>query len=256
MSSALPSLEELRRAIDAVDDGLLDLILRRNRIVGDIGRAKTGATPIYAPAREAAILRRLLSRVGDAGEAERIVRIWRVLTAISYEQQGGLRIVAAPAVEWETILHFCPRERPRLAPPDAALAKVLAGAADLAVLPIGPRGAAWLPAFIAARRAGEPVHVLGRLPFFAARGSGRDALVVGRGVVAPSGSDASLLAASADAAPAGAACVAGGTEGLSLFAYAEYVTADDPRVAAAGAIWLGAYPRSLDSSGPRALDFV
>ena len=41
--------------------------------------------------------------------------------------------------------------------------------------------------------------------------------------------------------------------GLSLFAYGEYVRPDDSRLA--GAVWLGSYPRPLDPSGPRAVEF-
>ena len=31
---------------------------------------------------------------------------------------------------------------------------------------------------------------------------------------------------------------------------------EPPRLAAAGAVWLGAYPRPLDPSGPRAVEFA
>ena len=260
MNRTLPPLEELRRAIDAVDDGLLDLVVRRGELVAEVGRGKTTAdAPIYRPAREAQIMRRLLARPSESGEKDRILRIWRAIMAASYERQGGLRLVADPAVEWEAAVHFRPRVRPASANAAEALARVLGGHADLAGLPSPTPfgGAAWLPALIEARRQGAPVFVLSRLPFFAVPGAAfTDALVVGHGIVDPSGDDVTLSAGVA--APAGAvpACFEIGAKTLSLFAHAEYVRPDDSRIGAAGAVWLGAYPRPLDPSGPRAVEFA
>lgn len=260
MSRTFPPLEELRRAIDAVDDGLLDLVVRRGELVAEVGRAKTtNDAPIYRPAREAQIMRRLLARPSDSGEKDRILRIWRAIMAASYERQGGLRIAADPLVEWETAIHFCPRTRPAAASAAEALIRVLGGTVELAVLPAPTPfgGADWIPPLIEARRSGAPVFVLGRLPFFGLPGAmAREALVVGRGIVDPSGDDVTLSAA--EAAPAGAVkvCFETGAKGLSLFAHAEYVRPDDSRLGAAGAVWLGAYPRPLDPSGPRAVEFA
>lgn len=260
MNSPVPPLEELRRAIDAVDDGLLDLVVRRGELVAEVGRGKSSAdAPIYRPAREAQIMRRLLGRPSDADEKERILRIWRAIMAASYERQGGLRIAAAPEAEWEAVKHFSPRHRPIAAEASEALAKVVAGAAELAVLPAPTPfgGAPWLPRLVEARRGGAPVCVLGRLPFYGlAATGGSEALVVGRGVTDASGDDVTLTMA--ERAPAGAitTCFETGAKGLSLFAHAEYVRPDDPRLGAAGAVWLGAYPRPLDPSGPRAVEFA
>ena len=260
MPNNVPPLEDLRRAIDAVDDGLLDLVVRRGELVTEVGRGKSSAdAPIYRPAREAQIMRRLLARPFDADEKDRILRIWRAIMAASYERQGGLRIAADPEVEWDAAKHFSPRHRPAAAPAAEALAKVVSGAADLAVLPAPTPfgGAPWLLRLIEARRAGAPLYVLSRLPFFAlAATASSEALVVGRGMVDSSGNDVTLAAA--ERAPEGAitACFETGAKGLSLFAYAEYVRPDDSRLGAAGAVWLGAYPRPLDPSGPRAVEFA
>jgi chorismate mutase len=262
MNRTVPPLEDLRRAIDAVDDGLLDLVVRRSELVAEVGRGKHAAdAPIYRPAREAQIMRRLLARPSDSDEKDRILRIWRAIMAASYERQGGLRLVADALVEWETAVHFSPRTRPPALSPTEALAKVLAGGADLAVLraptPFG--GADWVAPLIAARQAGAAVHVLGRLPFFALpRAAAVEALAVGRGIVDPSGDDVTLIAAPAAKAPRGGVnvCFESGAKGLSLFAYAEYFRPDDIRLADAGAVWLGAYPRPLDPSGPRAVEFA
>lgn len=54
------TLEELRAAIDGVDNRLLDLLRKRAELVGQVGelKDKTGV-PYYAPEREEALLRRL-----------------------------------------------------------------------------------------------------------------------------------------------------------------------------------------------------
>jgi chorismate mutase len=259
-TSTMPPLEELRRVIDAVDDGLLDLVVRRGELVAQVGRGKAaGDAPIYRPAREAQIMRRLLARLADSDEKDRVLRIWRAIMAASYERQGGLRLVADPAVEWEAVVHFCPRVRPATASAPEALARLLGGGADLAIVPTPTPfgGGAWLPALIDARRDGAPVFVLSRLPEFAAPGAAyTEALVIGRGIVDPSGDDVSLSAGVVAPAGAATACYEIGSKTLSLFAHAEYVRPDDSRLGAAGAVWLGAYPRPLDPSGPRAVEFA
>jgi len=70
-------LNELRIAIDAVDDEMLDLIRKRARLAGQVGEAKQnkGDVPFYVPSREASIIRRLLARNADAAAAEHETKI-------------------------------------------------------------------------------------------------------------------------------------------------------------------------------------
>lgn len=251
-------LAQLRHAIDSVDDAIHDLIVRRGELVAQVGRSKSATeAPIYRPAREAQIMRRLIARHSEPAEQDRVVRIWRAIMAASFERQGGLRVVADPRVEWIANGHFCLRGPVAAEGPGEALGKVLAGNADLAVVstPTPFSGADWLPRIVHARQAGMSLYVLGRLPFFALPGlDAQEALVFGRGFADPSGDDVTLVAAAA--APPGALPVwfAAPGGGLSLFAFAEYVKADDPRLA--GAVWLGAYARPLDPGGPRPLEFA
>jgi chorismate mutase/prephenate dehydratase len=54
------SLEQLRAAIDGVDDRILDLLRERAELVGEVGRLKEkSGEAYYAPEREEALLRRL-----------------------------------------------------------------------------------------------------------------------------------------------------------------------------------------------------
>lgn len=58
-------LEKLRAHIDEIDDGLLDLLVRRARCAEDVARAKREAAPDaprYRPEREAGLLRRIVER--------------------------------------------------------------------------------------------------------------------------------------------------------------------------------------------------
>lgn len=70
-------LNELRAAIDAVDDEMLDLIRKRARLAGEVGEAKQdkGNVPFYVPSREASIIRRLLDRNAEAAAASHETRI-------------------------------------------------------------------------------------------------------------------------------------------------------------------------------------
>ena len=70
-------LNELRAAIDAADDEILDLIRKRARLAGKVGEAKQnkGNVPFYVPSREASIIRRLLARNSDAAESSHETKI-------------------------------------------------------------------------------------------------------------------------------------------------------------------------------------
>ncbi len=77
-----PSLEELRREIDAVDDAMHDLLMRRVQLVEQVARVKalanvSGGSFALRPAREAEILRRLWRRHKGAMDRDVLIRIWR-----------------------------------------------------------------------------------------------------------------------------------------------------------------------------------
>lgn len=56
------SLEELRRRIDEIDARLLEMLIERARVAEEIGQAKeAGERAVYAPAREAELLRALVA---------------------------------------------------------------------------------------------------------------------------------------------------------------------------------------------------
>src|SRR5579862_6964080 len=98
--SEIPSdLEQLRRRIDEIDDRLQDLLVERMNIVSRVAAYKRGDDRIAAhqPAREAEIIRRLISRNHGPFPPATLVRMWRELLAATTRLQGAFTIaVYAP----------------------------------------------------------------------------------------------------------------------------------------------------------------
>ena len=91
MSGSNP-LDELRRAIDAVDDELLDLLNRRAALtieVGEVKRREGSDSEFYRPDREAKILRRLAEANTGPMPNEQLVRLVRevISTCLSLEKR-------------------------------------------------------------------------------------------------------------------------------------------------------------------------
>src|SRR5437660_3381988 len=99
MSDTPSDLEQLRRRIDEIDDRLQDLLIERIDIVSRVAARKRsdGGVAAHQPAREAEIIRRLVSRNhGDLPPAT-LVRMWRELLGATVQLQSGLSIaVYAP----------------------------------------------------------------------------------------------------------------------------------------------------------------
>ena len=95
MGQELTTLGDLRREIDRIDDALHDLLIGRAEISRAIAKVKQAAAnpgggplgPAMRPAREAAILRRLLARHRGELSAHVIVRIWREIISSSLRIQ-------------------------------------------------------------------------------------------------------------------------------------------------------------------------
>ncbi len=72
------TLDELRQAIDAVDDKVLSLIYERAALASEVGEHKKNQpanTPFYVPSREASIIRRLLDKNGEDADKAHSTRI-------------------------------------------------------------------------------------------------------------------------------------------------------------------------------------
>ena len=84
----MKTLEELRKAIDSIDNQLHDLIMERTKIVEDVRTAKKGEAIKIRPAREAEIIYRLLERHNGMFPKRELVRIWRELINATLSSEG------------------------------------------------------------------------------------------------------------------------------------------------------------------------
>ncbi len=288
MSTTPPSLEDLRRSIDQLDDALQDVLIRRAEIVAAIARQKqTDATPPLRPGREAQILRRLIARHRGPFPRPILVRLWRELLSGTIAMQAELHVaVFAPTSSaglWDLARdHYGSHiSMTGLRSTGEVIGAVSDGRASLGVLPMPGQGigqgeaGSWWRLLIPGDR--PKPRVIARLPF-GARGNARsddgDALVISRIEPEPSGADRSLfiveigedmsrgrvvetLNAAGLAATYLAGSDSGGDAAAQLIEVEGWVTLDDPRFSAAlaplaGRILrlssLGAYARPLLSA--------
>ncbi len=213
---ALPSpeckLHRLREGIDAVDDGILDLILRRASMVRDVAEAKAEAGTLdrfLRPDREARILRRLAARNAGVFPPAALVRIWREMLCALFPLQGSLSVaIGGNGTDlWDTARDFYGSSSVMIRTTDGAAAarRVEEGTDQLAVVRADDHD------LVGTLTDGGPEvpYIVSRLPFVApAAGSGPrcDAFVLSGEPPQASGDDITVLAFSRD--PAGAGLVA------------------------------------------------
>lgn len=260
--SEAPSLEAVRQRIDALDAELLRLVGERAglaRVVADAkAAAGDGGRFGLRPAREAAILRRLIGSERGAASPALIVRIWRELIGDSLSVQGPFHLAVwggrDPGRTTELARHrfgAAPPLQQAARPEDAiAQAKTPGG---VAVCALSPDSAWW------GRLLAEPqLKVFAALPCLAAWGP-MSALAVAAVDVEPTGDDRTFWVSDAPGPAAGviealgrdgvAADLVAEAGGLKLFMLLGYYQGDDERLARApgrlsGVI--GAAPGPLD----------
>jgi chorismate mutase len=198
------TLDDLRAEIDRIDAELHELLIRRTEVSRQIGKVKDRNRPRLRPAREAAVLRRLIARHRGTLPKPVLVRIWREIIADSAAQQSPFA-VAVYVGEQDRELGDLAREHfGVLTPlvehgsPVRVLDAVASGKTALGVLPPMQAGGTdpWWRHL--ARDSGDVPRVVASLPFAAwprDRGGESAALVVGLGPVEPSGEDRSFLVA-------------------------------------------------------------
>lgn len=269
--SSAPSLDDLRRRIDAIDDGLLELIQERAAIVGAVAAAKraTGSAGAFRPGREAQVMRRLASQLGGPFGVPTMVRLWREIMCEFTRLQGPFSgaVVCTPDRPglWDLARDHFGAETPLAAHGSAAavIAAIEAGDAVVGIVaaPSGtPEGAWWAQL---GATGPDRVRIISRLPFASAgsaRGPGLDAVTIARLPTEASGQDRSFvrLAGADTGAAAGLLRAAGltlhgavATAGGACLAEVDgYVDDGDPRLAGlpAGTLVLGAYAIPLAES--------
>lgn len=260
-------LAALRAEIDAVDEALHDLVMRRAALSHDLGALKAGDTaragdrgsarpgnPVR-PAREAVILRRLAARHSGALPFAVVVRIWRELMAANLNRQCrfGLAVLeTSRGLLWDTARAAYGALTPveAYSRPQEIIDALSESPGLLGIFPspaeAPPEHRMW-PELLAAK--GAP-RILCALPHLA-RGPWPRAFAVGYAPNEPSGDDLSflLLSGSAPVTPETEEPAAAGLEGrieavwpalsspglYCAFAVVRgFLTPDDPALAALG----------------------
>ena len=195
--SADSTLDAIRREIDLIDDQILDLLGRRFAATSRVRatKAKDGsiASSPLRPAREAAMLRRLIAQGGSTVAPDVLVRLWRVILSASTQAQAPitLHLDEATAADLDARLmigeHFCAMEVAVHAGPQQALETLRARRGDLAIL---ATRSDWTVAFDS--DADSTPRVIGILPVISS--SSEPALLVfGYAEPQESGEDETLL---------------------------------------------------------------
>lgn len=202
------TLDDLRRQIDEIDDGMHELLMRRAEVVGAIGALKKDdRVPAIRPGREATILRRLMARHGGNFPRPLVVRIWREILSGTIRMQVDFAVaVCAPETApglWDLARDHYGSHTPMTAYGTASqvLRAVTEGGASIGVLPMPQDGDVqpWWPQLVSADA--QTPRVIARLPFASpgnARVDGTDALAIGRGAPEDTGADRTLVVIDTD----------------------------------------------------------
>ncbi|MDZ4375151.1 MAG: chorismate mutase [Phenylobacterium sp.] len=261
-SEAAPSLEDVRQRIDALDGELLRLLDERASLARVVAAAKRarGEADRFAlrPARETAILRRLLASERTAASPSLIVRVWREMIGDSLSVQGPFHINVWGGRDPGRTVELA-RHRFGAAPPLRQFAKVEDAIAEarrpggVAVCALAADGAWW------GRLLAEPrLKVFAALPCLAAWGP-MSALAIAAVDVEPTGADRTFWVTDAPGSAVAvedalsrdgvAADLIGESSGLKLFGLAGFYQPEDERLARApGRLSgiIGAAPAPLD----------
>jgi chorismate mutase-like protein len=209
MSDNTPSLDDLRRQIDEIDNDIHDLLMRRTELARQIGRAKGQGAVFMRPGREARVLRRLVARHKGPFPKPVVTRIWREIISVFTRLQGPFA-AAAYAPEEGPDLSGLARDHfgsltpiTRFGSEMGVLRAVSSGKANIGVLPLpeADRGTPWWPKL--ARHGKATPKVIARLPFAAldgGRGDSPHAVVVSLAEPEESGEDHGYLIVELDEA--------------------------------------------------------
>jgi len=208
-SSSPPSLDDLRREIDRIDDALHDLLLQRTAIGEQIGAAKGRSGEVtLRPGREAEIIRRLMARHRGSFPRLALIRIWREIISAMVGLQGPFTVAVTASETGGGFLELARNHYGTTVPvlalrtPGQVVGAVADGGATVGVVPVpgreeaegGARPDAWWIGLMS-DATGLP-RIISRLPFASetsATGSGIEALAIAKMAGDPTGFDRSWL---------------------------------------------------------------
>ncbi|MFO1155518.1 MAG: chorismate mutase [Rhodospirillales bacterium] len=107
------ALGDVRADIDAIDDAIHDLLIRRTELVEEVRSIKSGWRVKIQPSREAEIVYRLLDRHHGPFPKRDLIAIWRILICATLSFEGPFSVaVFTPESEqgyWDVARsHFGP----------------------------------------------------------------------------------------------------------------------------------------------------
>ena len=251
------SLEAIRREIDSIDDEILQLLERRFAATGRVKATKThdgsiAASP-FRPAREAAMLRRLIGQAGAAVSPDVLVRLWRVILSASTQLQAPVTVHLDEALGNDPVSrlmigqHFCGMEVAVHGSAAAALDALRSAQGDVAIL---GTVSDWSQAFSHAGK-GSP-RVIGTLPVISG-GSPPQFLVFGHAEPQASGDDETLILCPGDAPVPSPVLWQAASGGFTLASLPGFLGGEDPLlrdhlVRSPGTIIAGRCPRPIKVS--------
>lgn len=196
-----PSLDELRQQIDAIDDQIHNLILKRWEIVRHVAKAKGDSVKFAVrPTREVAMLRRLAERHRGPFPFSALARMWHEMIAAFTMLQSHYSVAVYANSEqhtlWDLARDQFGSQVPLTAYPTVrdTLNQVFEGHHQIAVLP-APRESEDDPWWVKLSGANAP-NIMMRLPFAGTgtiRGEPQDAVAVARYKLEPTGSDRTYI---------------------------------------------------------------
>lgn len=188
------NLDDIRQEIDAIDDGIVDLLVRRAAAQRKVKARKTAdgslsVSPIR-PAREAEILRRIVARGRDGVSPDLLVRLWRVILSTSALSQAKICIHTTKSIVQSAeparliAVQFGPMPLAEHETVEEALKPLSSASGDLSVVSVASDWAAH------AGLAGGAA-VIGVLPVL--KNGAPSLLVFGHAASQPTGNDCTLL---------------------------------------------------------------
>lgn len=204
------TLDGLRAQIDAVDDQMHDLLMKRAALVEQVGRVKSesGRSPVFAlrPKREIEILRRLWHRHKGNLDRETVVRVWREIISACVNLQSPMTVAVFMPERGTGCLDIARNYFGAFTPVlpcrsvNLVLKELTQGEADIALLSLhDDKQACWWYAL--AQEYKRSVSVFLKLPLTGVangRGDGRSVYALGKLSFEPTGADKTLLVAETD----------------------------------------------------------
>jgi len=193
--------EALRLEIDHVDRALLDLFARRLTLSDGVNLATEGAKPKLRPAREVAMLRKLIAAAPDPVEPDMVVELWRAILSANTRRQGAFDVTVGGGTDPLRLFdiarrHFGARTRlKKSTDPQAALLRAVEDPNVVAVVPwpAAPGVGSWWPALSESRF--HKLQLIAGLPLRGPQGEDPEACVFARAEAEPAGDDITLMIA-------------------------------------------------------------